>query len=76
MPGIRAADVAIRPLRLEDAAAAGAAARTSLNDLYPEDELAPGEEAIRVAGATAREALATAACRARYPGTAATIACS
>jgi GNAT superfamily N-acetyltransferase len=56
MPGIRAADVAIRPLRLEDAAAAGAAARTSLNDLYPEDELAPDEEAIRVAGATARVA--------------------
>jgi GNAT superfamily N-acetyltransferase len=56
MPDIRPADVTIRPLLPEDAAAAAAAARTSLHALYPEDDLGPEEEAIRVAGATARVA--------------------
>lgn len=48
-----AADVTIRPMRPEDVAAAAAAARTSLEQFLSE-EVAPEEEAIRVAGANAR----------------------
>jgi GNAT superfamily N-acetyltransferase len=48
-------DVTIRPLRPEDAAAAAAAARTALEDLYAE-EVAPEDEAMRIAGGTARVA--------------------
>jgi GNAT superfamily N-acetyltransferase len=54
MPGIRAADVTIRPLAPEDAAAVAATARTSLEALYPEPEPTPEEEARRVASGTAR----------------------
>jgi GNAT superfamily N-acetyltransferase len=49
------ADLTIRPMRPEDAAAAAAAARAALEDLYPED-LSQEEEAMRVAGGTARVA--------------------
>ncbi len=50
-----AADVTIRPMRPEDAAAAAAAAHTALSRLYPE-ELTPEEAAIRTASGTARAA--------------------
>jgi ribosomal protein S18 acetylase RimI-like enzyme len=56
VPAIRAADVAIRPLRPEDTAAAAAVAHTSLGVLYPEEQRTPAEEAIRVAGSNARVA--------------------
>jgi GNAT superfamily N-acetyltransferase len=49
----QAADVTIRPLLAGDCAAAAAAARTSLETLYPET-LTPEQDAIRAAGATAR----------------------
>jgi GNAT superfamily N-acetyltransferase len=54
VPKVTAADATIRPLRPQDAAAAAAAARTSLEPLYPKEEASAEEEAIRVAGATAR----------------------
>jgi GNAT superfamily N-acetyltransferase len=50
-----AADVKIRPLRPQEAAAAAAAGRTALEELYPE-ELSPDDEALRSAGATTRVA--------------------
>jgi GNAT superfamily N-acetyltransferase len=46
--------VTVRPLLPQDAAAAHAVARTSLAELYPEEENSPEEEAIRSAGGTAR----------------------
>ncbi len=47
----------IRPLRPDDAADVAATARTTLEELYPvEEELSPEEDAIRVAGGTARVA--------------------
>jgi len=49
------ANVTIRPLLSEDAAAAAAAARTALERLYPA-QLTSEEEASRVAGGTARVA--------------------
>jgi GNAT superfamily N-acetyltransferase len=49
------ADVTIRPMRPDDAAGAAAAARTALEELDPEN-VAPGDEAMRVAGAMARVA--------------------
>jgi GNAT superfamily N-acetyltransferase len=56
MPAVCANDVTIRPLLAQDAAAAAAAARTSLEQFYPEETPTPEEEAIRVAGGTARVA--------------------
>jgi GNAT superfamily N-acetyltransferase len=54
---VTAADATIRPLLAQDAAAAAATARRSLEALYPEDVASSaGEEAIRVAGGTARVA--------------------
>jgi GNAT superfamily N-acetyltransferase len=50
------AGVTIRPLRPEDAAAAAATARTALGRMFPEPEPSPEEQAIRVAGGTARVA--------------------
>jgi GNAT superfamily N-acetyltransferase len=50
-----AADVTIRPLRPQDAAAAAAAARAALEELYPE-ELSPEDDALRSAAGTARAA--------------------
>jgi GNAT superfamily N-acetyltransferase len=47
--------VTIRPLLPEDVAAAAAAGRTALEQLYPED-LTPEEEATRIASGTARVA--------------------
>lgn len=47
------ADVTIRPMRAEDAAAASAAAFTALNALYPE-EITPEEAAVRESSGTAR----------------------
>ena len=52
---VSAADVTIRPLLAEDAAAAAAAARTSLETFYPEDVTAD-EDATRAVSATARVA--------------------
>jgi GNAT superfamily N-acetyltransferase len=52
---IQRVDVTIRPLLPDDVAAAAAAARTALEQLYPA-ELTPEEEASRIAGATARVA--------------------
>ena len=49
------ADVTIRPLRPQDAAAAAAAARRALDELYPE-ELSPEDDALRTADGTARAA--------------------
>jgi GNAT superfamily N-acetyltransferase len=48
-------NVTIRPLLPDDVAAAAAAARTALEELYP-GELTPDEEASRIAGGTARVA--------------------
>ena len=57
MTTISPADVIIRPLRAQDAADTAAAARTSLEHLYPvEVQPSPEEDAIAVAGATARVA--------------------
>jgi GNAT superfamily N-acetyltransferase len=54
---IAPADVIIRPLRAQDAADVAASARTSLEHLYPvEVQPSPEEDAIRVAGGTARVA--------------------
>jgi GNAT superfamily N-acetyltransferase len=53
---IDAHDVTIRPLLAQDAADAAATARTSLEQVHPLEEATPEEEAIRVAGATARVA--------------------
>jgi GNAT superfamily N-acetyltransferase len=55
VPTVSPADVTIRPLLPADAAAAAAAARTSLEAFYPED-LSPQQDAARAAGATARVA--------------------
>ncbi|MEA2148382.1 MAG: hypothetical protein QOD69_212 [Solirubrobacteraceae bacterium] len=54
MPAVSPADVAIRPMRHADAAAAAAAARTALDQLVAPEEMDPEEEAIRAAGAAAR----------------------
>lgn len=56
MPAVRAAGVTIRPLLPEDAAGGAAAAHVALAARCPEPERTPEEEAIRVAGATARVA--------------------
>jgi GNAT superfamily N-acetyltransferase len=47
--------VTIRPMRADDAAGAAAAASTALEDLDPQN-VAPGDESMRIAGATARVA--------------------
>jgi len=51
---VAAADVTIRPLLAQDAAAVAAVARASLGRLYPEEDAGPEEERIGVAGSTAR----------------------
>jgi len=54
---IASADVIIRPLLARDAAAVAASARTSLEHFYPVQEApSPEEDAIQVAGGTARVA--------------------
>ena len=53
MPTVSPADVTIRPLLAADVPAAAAAARTALEQLYPE-EVAPEEQANRVAGSETR----------------------
>jgi GNAT superfamily N-acetyltransferase len=52
---IRRLDVAIRPMRPEDAAEAATAARSALIELYPED-VSPEEGARRLAAGTVRAA--------------------
>ena len=52
---VEGANVTIRPLLPDDVAAAAAAGRTALEQLYPED-LTPAEEANRIAGGTTRVA--------------------
>jgi GNAT superfamily N-acetyltransferase len=52
---VTAPDVTIRLMRPDDAPGAAAAARTALEEIHPEN-VAPEDEAMRVAGATARVA--------------------